>query len=33
MFKFLSKLYVPVFSLIFLLNMNSAGMAEKSILG
>ncbi len=31
MFKFLSKLYVPVFSLIFLLNMNSAGMAETTV--
>ena len=31
MFKFLSKLYAPVFSLIFLLNMNSAGMAETTV--
>ena len=31
MFKFLSKLYVPVFSLIFLLNMNSAGIAETTV--
>ena len=31
MFKFLSKLYAPVFSLIFLLNMSSAGMAETTV--
>ena len=29
--KFLKKIYVPVFSLIFLLNMNSAGMAETTV--